>query len=619
MTAAAQPGQPSCLAPAPASATASTSSALAFALVAALVFTVAQQAASLIAVWKTGIFYDSDDAMRMVQVRDLMAGQGWFDLVAHRLDPPLGLLSHWSRIVDVLIVALVKGFRLFLPDVAAERAARIAFPTIMLGGLYWSCAHAARLLAGAGYAVAGVIAAALCGVASWQYIPGRVDHHGPQILLLVAGLAALADSFDAAHARRAAWTGAAMAASIGISIENLPFFVVMAAAPFLAFVVQGERAKSQLAAFALGLGLALPLVFLATIPPSRWLDPARDAYSIIHLTAGLGGAAACLALSRLRLQGVGARVAAALAAGVLVLALVLALFPDALRDPLAGIDPVLRSFWLDHLQETEPFFAHLRRLPIDGASWLGPFLLALAGSIFGVTRSRSIQRGRWLLLLGVLVAGGLSAAWQMRVVSSTAPLMALGSLGLVAPLREALSRRNAAFAGPLALIVLLLACSRLGFAAALSFWPLAPAAAPAAAAAVSDRPAATGDCMTPVSFAPLAALPPGLVIAPIDVGPDLLAHTPHSIVAAPYHRNNVGNLLALNVFTAAPDKAEALARAAHARWLFVCLAGDGSFDAFIRRAPGGLAARLAAKEAPSWLKPVPLSGTPYLAFEVAPQ
>ncbi len=31
------------------------------------------------AVWQTGAFFDTDDAMRMVQVRDLMAGQGWFD------------------------------------------------------------------------------------------------------------------------------------------------------------------------------------------------------------------------------------------------------------------------------------------------------------------------------------------------------------------------------------------------------------------------------------------------------------------------------------------------------------------------------------------------------------
>src|SRR4051794_1752047 len=66
-----------------------------------------------IAVWQTGAFFDSDDAMRMVEVRDLMAGQGWFDLTAQRINPPQGLLLHWSRVVDVPIVALISVFRLF--------------------------------------------------------------------------------------------------------------------------------------------------------------------------------------------------------------------------------------------------------------------------------------------------------------------------------------------------------------------------------------------------------------------------------------------------------------------------------------------------------------------------
>ncbi len=33
---------------------------------------------------------DPDDAMRLVEVRDLVNGQGWFDLVQHRFGPPPG-------------------------------------------------------------------------------------------------------------------------------------------------------------------------------------------------------------------------------------------------------------------------------------------------------------------------------------------------------------------------------------------------------------------------------------------------------------------------------------------------------------------------------------------------
>ena len=49
---------------------------------------------------------DTDDNMRMMQVRDLIAGQGWFDLRQYRLSPPEGADIHWSRLVDLPIAAI---------------------------------------------------------------------------------------------------------------------------------------------------------------------------------------------------------------------------------------------------------------------------------------------------------------------------------------------------------------------------------------------------------------------------------------------------------------------------------------------------------------------------------
>ncbi|MCB2057884.1 MAG: AcrB/AcrD/AcrF family protein, partial [Novosphingobium sp.] len=44
---------------------------------------------------------DADDTLRMVQVRDLLAGQHFWDLHQYRVDPPQGVLMHWSRLVDL--------------------------------------------------------------------------------------------------------------------------------------------------------------------------------------------------------------------------------------------------------------------------------------------------------------------------------------------------------------------------------------------------------------------------------------------------------------------------------------------------------------------------------------
>ena len=74
----------------------------------------------------------TDDAMRLVQVRDLLAGQGWFDTTQYRLDPPAGVLMHWSRLIDLPIAALTHLGGTVLPQAMAERVATIVWPAALL-------------------------------------------------------------------------------------------------------------------------------------------------------------------------------------------------------------------------------------------------------------------------------------------------------------------------------------------------------------------------------------------------------------------------------------------------------------------------------------------------------
>jgi len=61
---------------------------------------------------------DTDDNMRMMQVRGLLHGQGWFDLQQHRL---AGSNIHWSRLVDLPIAGLILLLRPLVGGAAAER------------------------------------------------------------------------------------------------------------------------------------------------------------------------------------------------------------------------------------------------------------------------------------------------------------------------------------------------------------------------------------------------------------------------------------------------------------------------------------------------------------------
>ncbi len=97
---------------------------------------------------ETHAFFDTDDAMRAVQLRDLLAGQSWFDMTAYRLDPPQGVFSHWSRIVDAPLAGLELLLRLFLSPPSAELGARLLFPLLLLAALFSLSPWFARALDG---------------------------------------------------------------------------------------------------------------------------------------------------------------------------------------------------------------------------------------------------------------------------------------------------------------------------------------------------------------------------------------------------------------------------------------------------------------------------------------
>jgi hypothetical protein len=119
---------------------------------------------------------------------------------------------------------------------------------------------------------------------------------------------------------------------------------------------------------------------------------------------------------------------------------------------------------------------------------------------------------------------------------------------------------------------------------------------------------AVSSCRAVSSVVPLAELARGRVMAPIDLGPAILAATDHSVFAAPYHRNNDGNLAMLQVMMAAPPVARQILADRQVDYVVIC-AGSLEQADFVKLAPDGLAAHLGRGEAPQFLEPIELHST----------
>jgi hypothetical protein len=557
----------------------------------------------VLAVWQTGAFYDSDDAMRMVQVRALLAGQSWFDLTAYRLDPPHGVFMHWSRVVDVPIAVLIEFFQILLPIETAERLARLVFPLALQAALYFGIVRLARLLVGSGAIVPAIILVLLSGMVFGQFQPGRIDHHAPQIVLLVFMLGSMVEGLDPLRARQAGVAAILAALSLSISIENLPFIFVISGSLVLFWAWQGASLRKALLYFGSGFGLALLFCSAAVIVPRHWFDRTCDALSFVHFEVGLVGAAACVGLALLPpvLSRVGRFVCVGLVA-IFVIAIIIRPQFECWRDPFTGIDPLVREIWLSNVHEALPLLRFWHEEPASAAVYAMPVLLGVSAMAFAVGRNRGLSATRWSLVAMTALSGFALSLWLIRVFGSVQPIALLGGVWCVGRLQAALTR------------------TRLRSAAALSLIFVLPYSSLAWALALMDENSAQTSetaCLAPSAFAPFLTLSPGTIVAPIDAGSHLLAHTPFSVLAAPYHRNNHGNRLALDLFIAEPVEAEKLMRESGAIYLTVC-SGLGETRVLGRLAPHGLAAELEQGRVPYWLVPLQVTGTPYKLFALAP-
>jgi hypothetical protein len=579
----------------------------------ALVATLAALALVLpafVEVWRTTRFFDTDDAMRLVQVRDLLNGQGWFDLIVHRLNPPNAVLSHWSRVIDVPLAGMILFFSLFTSRESAETLTRLAFPLLVQFAYFAALFALFRRMAGRRALIAGFFLAVLCSTTNMQYLPGRIDHHAPQILLLVLmalmSVRCLAGSPAGPPARAAVLLGCLIPLSMAISVENLPFIVVILAVFSFGWIFAHEPAQRALRPLGSALIVASILAFVSTVPPTRYLDPVADAFGIGHLavlvTTGLLFIVSTFMTPHLRSRN--ARLALMLAAGLVLVGAIAVWCPYLLHDPLSGVDPLVRSTWLSRVREARPLWLVLMRAPTEIIPHVGPLLLGIAAIVWAIRATSGATRWQWIALGALALVGTLASIWQVRALTSVLPIALVGGVWAVVQAMHRFETEKMPWAAVKPASVAVLFCVQIwqGVVQAM------PQSLPARAEMSDESAIAADTCFDAASYAPLRALPAtqvlgpiDKVLGPIDLGPYILVYTPHTIVAAPYHRDNDGNRLFIETMLASPGNARALAEKSQAGILAFCPFAREITLLYAKLAPDGLAAALLRGQPPAWL------------------
>jgi len=539
-----------------------------------------------------GRLADPDDIMRLVQVRDVLGGQGWFDPNQYRLAPMPdgsgGVPMHWSRLVDLPLIIVIGSLTPLLGAQLAETIALIAIPLLtLLVTLNFVGRLSARLfdLETAGWTC---LVVGFMPLMTHQLQPLRIDHHVWQIATVAAALWAI----HLAHRwRGGALAGLAMAIGLSISLELLPVAALFAGV--LAFRWLRDRAdRTGLVGFMQSLALSLSLLFALTKGFGD-LTPYCDAITLAHcglfITIALGVTALAVPprLSPLLIAG------GLAAAGLAGLALFGWASPTCLGTPFGRLDPVVHDAWYLNVPEGRPLWEQSADLyPV-----MLQFILALGVAVMLVWRAREERRWLWVdytILLGGTILLGLFVfrSLALAAVVATIPFGYLLTTAL-RWLREAKS--------PLKKVAI-------GLATVPVLLPLATYAA--AERLLADESSGRGvavslsSCELQENAKLLRAFPTATVFAPLDIGPSLLAQSPHSVVATGHHRAEAAMKDVIEGFSAPADEARAIVAKYDSKLVVVCT--DLSEPRLYARMGGerSLAARLMADDAPQWLERV---------------
>ncbi len=591
-----------------------------------VLFQLAWHFRKIIPFMQEGSFNDSDDFLRLHQVRNWMGGQGWFDMSVPRMNLPDGGDMHWSRMVDVPIAGLTRFFDLFVETQTAERLTAVIWPSVLVVATVFVLLAICEKLFPQTNRLLALLFTVTSITALAEFAPSRIDHHGIQILAYTLTLLGLVNT-------EKTWgnylIGASIAFSVAIGLDVFLMLVFILAWLGFEWVLGIDKTGKGLAKTAIAMLVASVVLYLINIAPSQWFVPRCDANSIVYLSGLWLISAAFLVMAAstssltfdANLKTWSARVAlgAILAAGAA--SILYAFFPQCSAGPLSTITPELNEEWLSKISEAKGLIDYIRE---DSPATIGiPVYLSLiigAGAL--LMRKHKASSGFLAIWVSVVICFllGFVQVRAFRIgIFATVPICVMIA-------QYAWERLSARFEGKK---VIAMAMTALLTAFLLTptwlvvgdfvsgVWAVETSDGDTAAAPSSvgnTSTAAPKTCFAQSDYSFLRSLPKGYVLNALNIGPAILVFTDHSVVGGNYHRNGDAILDIQRFFASKEDKAREIISRRQTGYVAIC---NNQPDASsLETLRDFMEIRLLAGKSPHWLERISPEGDNLLVFRV---
>ncbi|MCL2473633.1 MAG: hypothetical protein FWF23_01840 [Alphaproteobacteria bacterium] len=564
-----------------------------------------------------GYFGDPDNYVYAAQAIDWIKGQGWYDTVQYRMNPPMGTNIHYSRLLTVLYSIDIFLLSLVMGEVNAVITVAIIYPLVVLALFLLALRKAASLMCGEwGNIVCFLVL--FCPDVVSRLALGRLDHHGIVLALTILSFVCIAEMILRNDKKFALWAGFLAAFALALGLESLAIVCLFSLFLGILSVLKGGIFSKLGVVYSSSLFLSSVFFLAVSRPPQDWLTIDALSYSVLFVIL-MGAKAVCFGAvalpfvnsSLLRRISAGAVVSLVIAGGFFYA------FPFLSSGPYGALPPELANIIFTNAAEAWPLFLHSRDTLMIVLFVIVSLLMISPALFFAVKDEDHKRRIIWsglVLILAALFA--LVCFYQIRFMMYVSAFSLIGVAAIIK--KDWLYGRTLFHKLRLTLFIILLPAY---FVLSDSVFPDFKND-PALIYSKSEDKDKKCD-----HFALAEVLnrfkTPYTIINTMDTVSPVLFLTKHSILASPYHTNLTGNLDVHNFFTTEDENvAREIALKRNAKLVVICTAFGGYYvyqktlpenadlkNTFIQRLIDGYI--------PSWLRKVEDKGLGgYLVLEI---
>ncbi|CAH6875183.1 conserved membrane hypothetical protein [Vibrio chagasii] len=473
---------------------------------------------------------DNDDYMRFVQFQDWMATGHWYLEPMNNFNAADGIVIHWSRFPD-LILSLVAFPLLFIVDDNLAYTISISLvPLLYLLLFSLSCFYLADHLFGAKYRFISMMFA-ISSPSIIHFLPGSIDHHNIQLVFAVLFLALTPLNHEQLrHAWRVYAQSILLSLSLWTGLDNVLLFMFF----FAIYTVYCGLVRHEWFGYISKLYASSALFGICAVLLNRPYDEffvfKYDEISFVLIILFFCGWLFVNVYHRFMNEdnSLLQKVFLFVFLAVLFLIPVAVLYPSLSSALLIDYPPILKVYWLDQVTEAKSV---VRYVASHGFFSIENYaLLVISATLYPLFKRKNHHCT--ILYLIFMFNLALAIFWQIRVMRLcfvlAAPLQAYVILQLADYIRSSIIKATVITSGaPLAVAFVILA--------------LSPTEEITTTLDQKEQSLKIHKVLKDND------INSHTILSGIETGAPVLAKTDNRIIAAPYHRNIVGNQFLIEV------------------------------------------------------------------------